>query len=77
MIVLIPHIDLFGILMVAQIINGITLPVLLVCMVLLASDTHLMGKYRNGKIWNGLTWFVIVAITILTVIMFALQAMGI
>lgn len=77
LIVLIPNIDLFGILMVAQIINGIALPVLLVCMVLLASDTHLMGTYRNGKIWNVLTWFVIVAITILTIVMFVMQAMGI
>lgn len=76
-IVLIPNVDLFGIMMLAQVINGVLLPVLMVCMVLIASDRHVMGQYANGRVWTGLTWFTIVVVVVLTIIMFALQAMGV
>ena len=75
-LVLLPGANLFGIMMAAQIVNGVLLPVLLVCMVNIASDRHVMGRWANGRIWNALTWFTIVAVVVLTVIMFALQAMG-
>lgn len=75
-LVLLPGANLFDIMMAAQIVNGVLLPVLLVCMVNIASDRHVMGRWANGRIWNALTWFTIVAVVVLTVIMFALQAMG-
>lgn len=75
-IVIVPNVDLFGIMMLAQVINGVLLPVLLVFMVLIAGDRHVMGRFANGRIWNGLTWFTIIAVVILTVVMFVLQAMG-
>ena len=76
-VVVIPNVDLFGIMMLAQVINGVLLPVLLVFMVLIASDRHVLGKYANSKAWNALTWFTIIAVVILTVIMFVLQALGV
>ncbi len=75
-IVIIPNVDLFGIMMLAQVINGVLLPVLLVFMVLIAGDRHVMGGFANGRIWNGLTWFTIIAVVVLTIVMFVLQAMG-
>ena len=75
-IVLIPNVDLFGVMMLAQVINGVLLPVLMICMVLIASDKHVMGQYANGRVWTGLTWFTIVVVIILTIVMFVLQAMG-
>ena len=75
-IVLIPGANLFGIMMAAQVINGVLLPVLLYFMVGIASDRHVMGAYRNSRLWNALMWFTIVSVTVLTVIMFALQALG-
>ena len=71
-VVMLPNVNLFGIMMVAQVINGVLLPVLLVFMVLIASDKHVMGRYANGRVWNALTWFTIVAVTVLTIIMFVL-----
>ena len=62
--------------MAAQVINGILLPILLIFMVIIAADKHIMGKYANGRIWNALTWFTIVTVIILTIVMFILQAMG-
>ena len=76
-IVLIPNVDLFGIMMLAQVINGVLLPVLMVCMVLIASDERGMGQYVNGHVWTVLTWFTIVVVIVLTIIMFVLQAMGV
>ena len=76
LVVLIPGMSLFGIMMAAQVINGILLPILLVFMVIIAADKHIMGKYANGRIWNALTWFTIVTVIILTIVMFILQAMG-
>ena len=71
-----PNVNLFGIMMLAQVVNGVLLPVLLVFMVLIAGDRHVMGRFANGRIWNGLTWFTIIAVVILTIVMFVLQAMG-
>ena len=75
-IVIVPNVNLFGIMMLAQVINGVLLPVLLVFMVLIAVDRHVMGRFANGRIWNGLTWFTIIAVVVLTVVMFVLQAVG-
>ena len=76
-VVVLPNVNLFAIMMVAQVINGVLLPVLLVFMVLIASDRHVMGRYVNGRVWNALTWFMIGAVAVLTVIMFVMQALGV
>ena len=72
MLVILPGVNLFDIMMSAQVINGVLLPVLLVFLVLIAQDRLIMGTYRNGRVWNVLTWATIVLITVLTVVMFAL-----
>ena len=75
-VVLLPGANLFGIMMAAQVINGVLLPVLLVFMVGIASDRHIMGTWRNGRVWNILMWVTIISVTVLTIVMFVLQAMG-
>lgn len=75
-VVMLPGADLFAIMMVAQVINGVLLPVLLLCMVGIASDNHVMGSYANSRLWNIVTWVMIVGVVVLTIVMFVLQAMG-
>ena len=75
-LVLMPGVDLFQIMMTSQVINGVLLPVVLVFQVVIAADRHIMGTNRNGRVWNVLTWATIGVITVLTVVMFVLQAMG-
>ena len=75
-LVLMPGVDLFQIMMTSQVINGVLLPVVLVFQVVIAADRHIMGANRNGRVWNVLTWATIGVITVLTVVMFVLQAMG-
>ncbi len=76
LLVIMPGVNLFQIMMSAQVINGVLLPVLLVFLLFIAKDRHIMGEYRNGRVWNALTWATIVVITVLTAVMFALQALG-
>ena len=76
LIVMIPDVNLFGIMMTAQVINGILLPVLLVFMVKIADDRHVMGDFANGRAWSALTWFIVIVVVVLTVVMFVLQALG-
>ena len=75
-VVLLPDVNLFGIMMLAQVINGVLLPVLLVFQVLIASNKHVMGEWANSRLWNVLTWVTIVAVVILTVVMFAMELLG-
>ncbi len=76
LLVILPGVDLFDIMMSAQVINGVLLPILLVFLVLIARDGRIMGAYRNGRVWNILTVATIVLITVLTVVMLVLQALG-
>ncbi len=76
LLVILPGVNLFEIMMSAQVINGVLLPVLLVFLVFIASDKIIMGTYRNGRVWNILTWATIALITVLTVVMFALMLLG-
>ena len=75
-VVLIPNVNLFGIMMLAQVVNGVLLPVLLVCMIIIARDRHIMGAHANSRLWNALTWVTVIAVTVFTVLMFVLQALG-
>ena len=76
LLVIMPGVNLFQIMMSAQVINGVLLPILLVFLVFIASDRHIMGQYRNSRLWDILTWATIALITVLTVVMFGLQVMG-
>ncbi len=75
-VVLIPDINLFGVMMAAQVVNGVLLPVLMVYEVRIAKDERVMGAYANGRVWTGITWATIILIVALTIIMFALMALG-
>ena len=75
-VVVLPNVDLFGIMMAAQVINGVLLPVLLVFMVKIADDRHVMGTYANSRAWSALTRLIVAVVAVLTVVMFVLQALG-
>lgn len=76
-VVLIPHIHLLGMMLAAQFVNGIILPVLLVFMVLIARDKHIMGTYRLGKISQALMVITIGFVAVLTVALLVMQVLGI
>ena len=76
-IVLMPNVNLMNIMLTAQFVNGIILPVLLVFMAIIASDKRIMGEYRIGPVSRVLLWVAIVVVAVLTVILLVMQVLGI
>lgn len=77
LVVILPNVNLFGIMTTSQVISGVLLPVLLVFLVLIINDKHTMGAYVNSRVWNVLTWGTIVLVGVLTVVMFVMQLLGV
>ncbi|MEO7000371.1 MAG: Nramp family divalent metal transporter [Ktedonobacterales bacterium] len=65
----IPNNLLIALILVAQVINGMLLPILLVFILLLVNDHAIMGKYVNGPINNVIAWITTIALTILSALM--------
>jgi Mn2+/Fe2+ NRAMP family transporter len=59
-IILIPNAPLIPITLWSQIINGILLPVVLVCMILLVNNKKIMGEHVNKPITNIIGWSTVV-----------------
>ncbi len=76
LVVLIPGIDLLSVMLTAQLVNGIVLPVLLAFMALIAADARIMGRYRSGRIARILVWVTVVVVALLTLALFVMQAFG-
>jgi len=56
LIILIPGAPLIKISIWSQVLNGILLPVVLVCMILLINNKKIMGNYVNNKVQNTIGW---------------------
>ena len=76
-VVLIPNLDLMGIMLTAQFINGVILPVLLVFMALIAADKRIMGSFVSK--WGGkiVIWATVAIVTVLTVALLVMQILEI
>lgn len=68
-VILIPNFPLLMIMVLSQVINGILLPFVLIFVLMLVNRTELMGEFVNGKFYNIVSWFTIVALIALTLIM--------
>jgi NRAMP (natural resistance-associated macrophage protein)-like metal ion transporter len=75
-IVLVPEMNLMFIMLSAQVVNGILLPILLVFLLLIANNRHLMGANRNGRLANVLSVLTIIAVVALTVALLVFQFLG-
>ncbi len=60
LIILIPNAPLIFISLWTQVINGILLPVVLVCMILLVNNKNIMGKYVNKPVNNIVGWSAVI-----------------
>ncbi len=68
-IILLPNTPLIQISLWSQRFNGIMLPVVLICMMLIINDREIMGRHTNKKLMNVLGWATIVVLTGLSVTM--------
>jgi len=68
-IILIPGAPLLQISLGSQVINGMLLPVVLICMMLMVNKRDLMGEYINNKFKNWVGWTTIVILIALTMVL--------
>jgi len=52
----IPGLPLVSVILVAQSLNGILLPVILIFTLLMINDPRVMGEHVNGKVRNAIAW---------------------
>ncbi|NVO20441.1 MAG: Nramp family divalent metal transporter [Bacteroidetes bacterium] len=71
-IILIPNAPLIRISLWSQVINGLLLPVVLVCMILLINKQKIMGKYVNSIGTNLVGWTTVAILVILSVLLLVL-----
>ncbi len=68
-IVLIPQLPLITVMLVAQTVNGILLPVVLVAAARLADNREIMGAQANGPLLRIILWLTIAATVVLTALL--------
>ena len=68
-VAMIPGIPPITLLLVAQCVNGILLPVLLFAIVRLANDPEIMGKYRNSLTFNVLAYSTAIIVSLLSLLL--------
>ena len=72
-IILIPNAPLIGISLWSQRLNGILLPVVLICMMLIVNKQDVMGDHVNKPLGNLIGWLTIVILVILSLVLLVLS----
>ncbi|MEC4273653.1 divalent metal cation transporter [Adlercreutzia sp. R25] len=75
-VVLIPDVNLLGMMLTAQFVNGVILPILLALMAIISADKYIMGEYRSGRVSKVLLWATVGVVAALTVALLVMQVMG-
>jgi Mn2+/Fe2+ NRAMP family transporter len=75
-VVLVPNMNLMGIMLTAQVVNGMLLPVLLLFLIRVINNKRVMGSYTNGHLANVLSWITIIIVVVLTAILLVMQVLG-
>lgn len=68
-VVLYPKFSLLWVMYLSQVGNGILLPFILIFMLLLVNNKDIMGEHVNSKTYNIISWFTVVAMIVLTILM--------
>ena len=74
--VLIPDVNLLGMMLTAQFVNGVILPILLALMAIISADKYIMGDYRSGRVSKVLLWATVGVVAALTVALLVMQVLG-
>jgi Mn2+/Fe2+ NRAMP family transporter len=68
-IILLPIESLIKAMLSSQTLNGVLLPVILIVMLKLINDRRLMGRFKNGRIFNIVAWTTVLIVIALTVVL--------
>lgn len=66
LLMLIPRIPLISVMFISQTMNGVLLPVVLICMLLICNDREIMGDYVNKEAFNTVSWVIVLGVIALT-----------
>jgi Mn2+/Fe2+ NRAMP family transporter len=75
-VALLPHIPVIKLLVLVQVVNGVLLPVTLFFVWRLARDSELMGRHRNGRVFDALAAATVVATSGLSIVLVGLTLAG-
>jgi NRAMP (natural resistance-associated macrophage protein)-like metal ion transporter len=68
-VILFPDMPLIRIMMISQVINGLALPFVLVCMLIIINDRKIMREYVNSTFYNVIVVVFTVAISVLSLLL--------
>ena len=68
-IILFPGAPLIQISLGSQVINGVLLPIVLLCMILMINNKEIMGEYINSTLQNSIGWVTVIVLLGLTAIL--------
>jgi len=63
--VMIPKIPLITVMLISQTINGVLLPIIVTCMLMIIKDRDIMGNYANGDKYQEVAWICVVILYVL------------
>lgn len=75
-VVLLPDVNLLGMMLTAQFVNGVILPILLAFMAIISADKHIMGSHRSGRVSKALLWVTVGVVAALTIVLLVMQVLG-
>jgi Mn2+/Fe2+ NRAMP family transporter len=64
-IIMLPIQSLINAMLISQTFNGVLLPVILITMLILINEKRLMGKFKNGRLFNIIAWITAIVLIIL------------
>lgn len=68
-LVLLPNLNLIGIMLISQDVNGILVPIVLIFILLLINDRRIMGEHVSGRVYNLLAWGTTAGMVVLTALL--------
>ena len=72
-IAIIPNLPIVPVLLKLQVLNEVILPILLIFIIRLVNDRGLMGRYRNGPVYNAIAYATVILLSVLSVLYLAGQ----
>lgn len=72
-VVMLPGINLLRVVLVAQVLNGLLLPIILVLMLRLAGNRRLMGDLVNTPLFNAIAWATVALVVVLSLLSVGMQ----
>lgn len=75
-VVLLPNMNLLAMMLTAQFVNGVILPILLAFMAIISADKRIMGEHRSRRVAKVLLWATVGVVAALTVVLLVMQVLG-